>query len=239
MRIALFFLVLLAPGFLFAEDFNGVWKGTLTQEPGGCYPNYFIELQINFNNNSIIGKAYDYYDTSKYVKLSFTGRYNPQTKRMVLIENKVLESNIPPHCIPCIKTYDLIYEKNGNDEMLTGEWKGHVANAQNACPPGKIYLKKVDHSDFQVDIDQNDTLALIQQSIQLAPRIKETVKALVVDAPQIKVELFDNAEIDNDTITVFVNNTLLLYRQRLTDQPLTINFTAFPEKEYELVMYAD
>jgi hypothetical protein len=51
--------------------------------------------------------------------------------------------------------------------------------------------------------------------------------------------LYDNAEIDNDSITVFINGKLLLYRQRLTEKPLTLNFNAFPDTEYELLMYAD
>lgn len=239
MRIFVLLLIYLSPFHLFAQGLDGIWKGTLTQDPGGCYPHYFIELQINFNNNSITGKAYDYYDTSRYVKLNFTGRYNPQTQRLVLIEAKVLQSNIPRDCVPCIKTYDLIYTKKGNDETLTGDWKGHIVGKEDACPPGKIYLKKADQSDFKTDIEQNDTLALIQESIHLQPRTKEPVKTVIVDSPQIKIELYDNAEIDGDTITVFVNNKLLLYQQRLTDKPLTINFTAFPDVEYELVMYAD
>ena len=42
------------------EDLNGIWKGTLTQGSGGCYPQYFLELQINFSNDLMTGKAYDY-----------------------------------------------------------------------------------------------------------------------------------------------------------------------------------
>jgi hypothetical protein len=236
-QLLLFFLIVAAD--LHAEDLNGIWKGTLTQEPGGCYAQYSIELQIDFKNNEIIGKAYDYYDTGKFVKLSFTGRYNPQTHRLVLIENKVLQSRIPDYCIPCIKTYDLIYSKKEKDEMLSGEWKGHVEGAHNECPPGKIYLKKVPISDFKTDIEQNDTLALIQESIHLAPRTKEVVKTVTVESPQIRIQLYDNGEIDGDTITVFINNKLLLYQQRLTEKPLTIDFTAFPDTDYELVMYAD
>ena len=36
-----------------------------------------------------------------------------------------------------------------------------------------------------------------------------------------------------------INGKLLLYRQMLTDKPLTIDFNAFPSIEYELVMYAN
>src|ERR1035438_5711375 len=118
MRFFCLILILLFPFFLFAQDLNGIWKGTLTQGPGGCYPKYFLEIQMNFSDNNITGKVYDYYDTSKFVKLSFTGKYNPQTHRLVLIENKVLQSQIPFDCVPCIKTYDLIYSKKNNEERV-------------------------------------------------------------------------------------------------------------------------
>jgi len=53
------FLVLLSALSFYghAEDLNGIWKGVLTQGPGGCYPRYFLELQINFAGDRISGKA--------------------------------------------------------------------------------------------------------------------------------------------------------------------------------------
>jgi hypothetical protein len=239
MRFVIAILCIFFPAFLFADNLNGIWKGILTQGAGGCYSQYFIELQINFSNNSITGKAYDYYDTTKFVKLSFTGKYNPQTHRLVLIEERVLQYNIPIDCAPCIKTYDLTYEKVGNDEKLTGDWKGHIVDRRNACPPGKISLKKSTHSDFPVDIEQSDTLVSIQKTLKLEPRELKLAKTLTVDTSAIKLQFYDDAEIDGDTITVLVNNKLVLYRQRLTDKPLTFNFNAFPNTEYELIMYAD
>ncbi|HEY4064260.1 MAG TPA: hypothetical protein VGM30_20280 [Puia sp.] len=234
-----FLLLFLLPFCPRAEDLNGIWKGTLTQGPGGCYPQYFLELQINFAQDRITGKAYDYYDKAHFVKMSFTGRYNAQTHRLVIIENNVLQAEIPLDCQPCIKTYDLNYSKNGNQEELSGDWKGVFSEKRMICPPGKILLKKALASDFPVDIDQNDTLAELQKSLHLLPREKDLLKTVTVNTSQIKIEFYDNAEIDHDTITVLINNKLLLYRQMLTDRPLTINFNAFPGVEYELVMYAD
>ncbi|GGA86139.1 hypothetical protein [Puia dinghuensis] len=222
-----------------AEDLNGIWKGTLTQGPGGCYPTYFLELQINFTGDRITGKAYDYYDKAHFVKMSFTGRYNAQTHRLVLIEDRVLESDIPGDCSPCMKTYDLDYTRNGAIEELTGDWKGFYSEKHLICPPGKIKLQKATASDFPVDVDQNDTLAGLQATLHLQPRQKAVVKTVTVSSSQIKIELYDDAVIDHDTVTVLINGKLLLYRQMLTDRPLTINFNAFPNIPYELVMYAD
>jgi hypothetical protein len=222
-----------------SEDLNGIWKGTLSQEPGGCYPQYFIELQISFSDNQITGKIYDYYDTSRFIKLSFSGRYNPETHRMLLIENKIIQYSIPADCVPCIKTYDLVYSKKGDEETLEGEWKGHIIERQKTCPPGKILLKKASKSDFSADIPQPAALAEIQEKIHVQSRATNLVKTVMVSVSEIKIDLYDNAEIDNDTISVFINGKLLLYRQMLTDKPLTIHFNAIPDTEYELVMYAD
>lgn len=227
------------PSIPAADELNGIWKGTLTQGPGGCFPRYFLELQIHSNGDRITGRAYDYYDKTHFVKMNFTGRYNAQTHRLVLIESQVLEAKIPEDCQPCIKTYDLNYSKNGQEEVLAGDWKGIFSEKRIVCPPGKIELKKVTVSEFPVDIDQNDTLANLERSLHLTPREKSVVKTITLNSAQIKIELYDNAEIDHDTVTVFLNNKLLLYRQMLTDRPLTINFIAFPSTEYELVMYAD
>jgi hypothetical protein len=222
-----------------AEDLNGIWKGTLTQSPGGCYASYSLELQINFSNDRITGRAYDYYDKAHFVKMSFTGRYNAKTHRLVIIEDRVLEAEIPADCLPCIKTYDLNYSKTGELEELSGDWKGLYSEKHLICPPGKIRLKKASTSDFPTDVDQNDTLAMLQATLHLQPREKEVVKTVTINSADVKIELYDNAEIDHDTVTVLINGKILLYRKMLTDRPLTVHFNALPGAEYELVMYAD
>ncbi len=239
MRIIIAILFLLTTSVLTAQDLNGIWRGKLTPEAGGCFPVYYLELQINFANNMIAGNAYDYYDKSRFVRLDFNGRFNANTKRLVLIEEKILTVQIPRECFPCIKTYDLTYSQNGKNEFLTGDFKGFGADRKTTCPPGRIILQRVMQADFPVQVRQNDTLAKIQENLKLKPREKEVVQVYQIDTSHLKIDIYDNAEIDDDTVSVFLNNTLLLYKKRLTDRALTLNVTAFPGQEYELMMYAD
>jgi len=239
-RFVCFIFFFLAVTSVDAQNLNGIWRGKLTQDPGGCYPVYYLELQISaLDQNNINGNSYDSYDKARYVRLDFNGRYNAQTNRLVIIESKVLTFQIPRDCVPCIKTYELAYTKNGSDEFLTGEWKGFEMERRAVCPPGKITLQRVMQPEFPVQVRQNDTLARIQQTLKLQDRQKEIVKAYQLDTSEVKIDLYDNAEIDDDTVTVFLNNTLLLYRKRLTDKALTLRFHAYPGTEYELMMYAD
>jgi hypothetical protein len=222
-----------------AQLLTGIWGGIRTQNTGGCFPEYSTELHIIYmQNNAFIGNVFSY-DNDRYTKINFTGRYNPLTKRMVIIENAVLQYNVPDSCIPCIKTYDLTFSKSGQADVLQGEWRGHAMGNNQDCQPGRISLSRLTKSSFPVDVYQNDTLAKLQKDLKLKKREKDLVKTIPIDTAFIKIELYDNAEIDDDTVSVFLNNTLLLYKKRLTGKPLMLDINVFPNTDYELMMYAE
>lgn len=223
-----------------SQDVNGIWRGELTQEPGGCYPKYYIELQLHVNDNIIEGVTYDYYDTSKYVRLKFSGRLNSSSKRMVLIENKVTEFRIPRDCIPCIKTYDLTWSKASNEEELIGTWKGSQMGSMAGCPPGKIILKRVASSSFKTeDVIQDEQLVNIQKTLKPVARKVEVIQTILIETPIVKVELYDNGQVDGDTISVFLNHQLILYKKGLSEKPITLDIPIQPFKDYEMIMFAE
>ena len=86
------FLIILTSLFLsqhtFSQELNGIWKGTLTQQPGGCFPIYNIELQVKIKDNRVDGFCYHYSDFSNYVKKDYDGLYNASTKTINIQEKK-------------------------------------------------------------------------------------------------------------------------------------------------------
>jgi hypothetical protein len=243
MRLIFCFLFLM--GLFFsaaAQDISGIWTGTLVQEAGGCFTSYHIELQINYipSANTISGKSYDYQSITQYVKQDFSGRFNPTSQRMVLVENNLLESKIPVTCIACVKTYDLVFSRQGYEEMLTGSCKGREYGTENVpCPAYKVILKRAAESAFRTDIQQTPELLELQKNLKLEQRTKEIVHDIKLESPEIKIDVYDNAEVDNDTVTLLVNNRLLAYRKMLKTTPVSLQFKAFAGTDYELMMYAD
>lgn len=240
MRVLSILLLTLFTGSLMAQNLTGIWRGKRTQGAQGCFPEYGLELHIYYSNEQLImGNAYSYVSKEQFTKTIFKGRYNPQTKRLVLIESSVLSYNVPPQCIPCIKTYQLNFAKQGAEETLEGQWTGHEMGNSHACSPGTIALHREVQPIFPVTVQQTDSLAQLQQKISLQQRDKEVVQTLKVDTSLIKIDLYDNAEIDDDTVSIFLNGALLLYKKRLTDRPLTLSINAMPNSDYELMMYAE
>ncbi len=71
-------------------------------------------------------------------------------------------------------------------------------------------------------------------------RINELVKTLNISSNQVTVKLFDNGEIDGDTISVYLDNKLVLSDKRLTAAPLILRFDMNEQQdEHELTMVAE
>ncbi|HEX5152392.1 MAG TPA: hypothetical protein VFW07_13175 [Parafilimonas sp.] len=71
-------------------------------------------------------------------------------------------------------------------------------------------------------------------------RSNPLIKTITTNVPDIKVELYDNGDIDGDTITVYDNNQVIAWKKGLTDKPITLNIKADAENAvHEFVMVAD
>ena len=71
-------------------------------------------------------------------------------------------------------------------------------------------------------------------------RTNPLIKTITTNAQDIKIELYDNGEIDGDTITVYDNNQVIAWKKGLTDKPITLNIKADAgAPTHEFVMVAD
>jgi hypothetical protein len=74
----------------------------------------------------------------------------------------------------------------------------------------------------------------------LKSRTNELVKVLTVHDQDVTVKLYDNGEIDGDTISVYLDKKLVLSSKGLTVNPLIVKFKIDEENtEHELVMVAE
>lgn len=208
--LVLVYLACLSPFIAFAQDISGYWKGTLQIGPS-CFAVNNIELQIRIQGTTVTGSSYHYLDVDNFVKKNFIGTYNPELKQIVLEEQEVTIYSIPSQCKICIKKYTLTWKRNKNVETLEGGWTGVLMNSLINCEPGLITLSRIKESAFKE-----------------APEI-------VVDTGKIRLDFYDNGQIDGDTISVRVNNNLVLTHQRLTEKPITIYVSLDQKARYQEV----
>lgn len=183
-----------------AQNLGGFWKGTLTMG-GGCFATNNIELQIYTTGNEITGNSYHYENVNHYVKKNIRGRYDPAAKKIMIREGEVTTFHIPQTCQICVKNFDLAYSKTGNIETLTGTWNGKILGTNLDCSTGPITLSRVKESAFK------------------------EVPEILVDTGTIRLDFYDNAIVDGDSISVLVDKNIIISHQMLTTKPITAYIT--------------
>lgn len=168
---------------------------------GGCFVENNIELQLHFNGDSVYGDSYQYENINYYVKKNLTGYYDREQKQLLLHEGVVTTFHIHSTCAICVKNFHLNYSKANNTETLSGEWDGKILGTNADCSTGPITLSRVRESAFR------------------------EVPEIIVDTGTLRLDFYDNAEIDGDSITVLVNKNIVISHQRLTAKPITTYIT--------------
>lgn len=74
----------------------------------------------------------------------------------------------------------------------------------------------------------------------LNSRSNELVKTLVLSDPDITIKIYDNGEIDDDTVSVYLNKKLVLSKKRLSYSPIILKIKMDEENtDHELIMVAE
>ncbi|HYC29867.1 MAG TPA: hypothetical protein VEB42_13635, partial [Chitinophagaceae bacterium] len=174
MKTVLALTALLLCGFAHGQKLSGFWKGTLRMG-GGCFGVNNIELQLKVEGDSVTGDSYHYETVDYYVKKKIKGSYDPLWRKLTLHEGLVTTFNIPASCKICVKNFVLSYRKEGNREILTGDWDGKILNTRSDCSVGPITLYRSAESDFK------------------------EIPEILVDTGTIRLDLYDNAQVDGDS----------------------------------------
>ena len=75
---------------------------------------------------------------------------------------------------------------------------------------------------------------------KLSKRTYQVIKVIEVSAASIKVEIYDNGQIDGDVVSIFLNEKQLISSKMLTAQPITIQIKVEENEDvYDLIMYAE
>lgn len=191
--------------------------------------------------------------TSKFEKDSYSAKKGDDCGGGKVYLRKVTTSDfyIEPFLRGKIKTAPVIYNKAPvkKDTLKTKVNTPPVKNPVVTKPPVKnpvvktnppVTRPKTDTAKTKINIPVVKTNPVIPKPNVLKDRSNELMKILTVTNPDVTVKLYDNGEIDDDTISVYLDNKLMLSSKRLTAAPLTIKFRIDEDNsDHELTMVAE
>jgi len=151
------FSLILACNFSSAQDLTGIWKGYFITDIGEQYK---LEFQIKQDNpSSVTGVSYSYLDVRFYGKATMTGSMDKSEKKFQIQELRTVEVKSLGGGGTCLMKYIFTYDRSGKEEFLEGTFVGRSEDRKDPknngdwgnCGGGKVYLRRVENSDFYVE----------------------------------------------------------------------------------------
>jgi hypothetical protein len=157
LRILSFFIFMICfrPCSIQAQQLTGIWRGhfrsndDIERLSSGYDDRYKIEVQIAQTKNHFQAVTFSYKNTEFYGKALAAGTINPETRKVLLKESKIVEVRMAKGDV-YVMTCFLHYSKLGDEEYLQGTY--YSTNSRDSLiggDKGSIFLRRVISSDFQ------------------------------------------------------------------------------------------
>ena len=265
MRKVLFIALLFSSPHSHSQSVFGYWYGDANVKSNTSANNYLIELVLQPEKNYVKG-ILNYYFKDTYRSLQVKGNYYAATRQLSLYDIAVVYhgsiSNFEVDCMMNMQA-TLRVAQAGSD--LVGTFTS-LPDYKNICPNLNFSLRlnadisKKDSvlkaiseykENFQVwKPSYDDTLVaanIIPRKVtnyvtenEYVKRQNVVVQDIEVESDILKIDVYDNGEIDGDIISVFFNQTLVMNNQKLTHKSIRMDLRLDTTKSInEISMFAE
>jgi hypothetical protein len=249
----------------YSQSVFGYWYGKANVKTNSSASNYLVELVLQPQKGSVKG-VLNYYFKNTFRSLQVKGTYDAKKRQLSLYNIPVTYfGSVSTMEVDCVMNLFATLRVSKVGSTLVGTFTGLPENKYTCVDIGFSFHYSADMSkqDSVLAALRNfkeanqvwspspfDTLPavnVVQRKVinyvvenQFKERENVLVQEIEVESDSIQVDFYDNGEIDGDSISVFFNNQLLAFSQRLSTRSLHFNLGIDSTKELnELSMFAD
>jgi hypothetical protein len=245
---------------ILSQQVNGHWYGVGKVAVPGEHSAYLAELILKQKGKTVTGEL-QYYFRDSLFKLAVSGIFNSQNRQLTFKPLPFIYylSRSTRNGIDCILSGNFTLIVNRTESILNGAFESDAAHRYTAPPIQFRFRYSTDTIPSAVDLSAqteddesiSDT-ALVQAITPVeakAPkaidsifkaRDKLFVREIEVSGGPLRLELYDNGSIDYDSVSVYLNNQLLIPKVKLDHKAIrkTIQLdSTLPH--HELSMFAE
>jgi len=263
-KLVFIFLMLIAT-HLHAQSVFGYWYGNANVKSSSSANNYLIELVLQPEKGYVKGLL-NYYFKNTYRSLQVKGNYNPSTRLLNLYDIPITyHGSLPNFEVDCMMNMQGILRVAKAGSNLSGSFVG-LPQYKYTC--ADISFNLTMNADISKKDSVLAAIREYKESYQLwKPALADTLIAvniiqrkvrnyviedqfkqretiitdeIEVASDTLKIDFYDNGEVDGDSISVFVNKELIAFHQKLSTRAIHFDIILDPLlDENEITMFAD
>ncbi len=207
-----------------AQHYFGVWEGNNDYSFGWVKPEKVVLELYKENDSTIYGASHLYYNGNKYEHYSLKGTINLQDETIQVSEVSELSIRLGFLETNSSGTYYLKLACSDTLCTLKGKWKAKTAilfASRNVNTSFKRTILKTPVK--KAVIDTTVTVAKIPNTLKRKADIQSLIEVDESKTDSINIKIYDNGDIDKDSVSLYLDDSLLVYKQQISLNPITIN----------------
>ena len=184
-----------------------------------------IILELEITNDTVLsGVIHSYYTKGRYDHVKIKGYVNWNDSIFTILDEKEISHNINTKLYEtCLGTMVLKLHKTADAYRLKGKWKDNSKKLFR-CPILEIHFDK--------KLRPSHDISIRDSSMNRKTDIQNLIELSADEVDSIKLSLYDNGEIDNDTASVYLNDSLLLQSKRLSRTPIEVVLSLDKKRQF-------
>jgi hypothetical protein len=255
MRRLLIIILLVSAFGAGAQKVDGHWYGIGMLQTSRTYQSYLSELVLKQKGKNVSG-IFLYYFRDSIIKVNISGSFDINTRRLSIRPFQMIY-----YLSPTVQ--------NSIDCNMSGSFQLTVSKAESALTgslkPDADHKYTVPDINFRL-VRSDDTLDWVRTEEPELPVKRDTVIAPVVAVPvlaelspedafnkrekvytkeievtetRLRLEIYDNGQIDYDSVTLFFNNKIILPKSKLDHRAIRLTIDLdLSREDNELSMFA-
>jgi hypothetical protein len=256
-------LLLLISYSSLCQDLSGIWEGEFSTDIKAYNRRtFFMHMEIQQTGRDVRAIFFNSLQQDiahPGVMYRISGRFGKRGKDMfplTLARDGIIKNNIAGVAEVFIGL-NARYFQNDTMQILYGTWIPNQGSPRSDGAGGVFWVRKASDTISQYAISQLqkkikksikkklpvDTLpqipadgAIVKNYSQRKELIADTI---LVPSENVRIELYDNAETDGDSVSIYVDDRPVLIQQLLSAKPIVTNVELTKGKQHKISLFAD
>ena len=202
----------------FTQDISGVWVGNYKGHAFAANPDKLVVEIYVYNDSLITGLSHLYYQHNQYEHYKINGVIKPDgtiyfsEDSTIAVKLGFMEEN-------CLGNYTMKFSSTDTSLRLEGRWKDN-STALFHCQPTGVWLEKQKQTDKKAP-----TSLKADKKSERASDIQSLIEVSADEKENITLELYDNGIIDHDSVSLYLDDSMILYKQFVSARPIIITIS--------------
>jgi len=212
-------ILLFTSGKLPAQDISGVWFGNYEKSFLADNPQRLVVEIYVYNDSLITGASHLYYKNNQYEHYKINGVIKKKESVIYFSEDSTIAVKLGFLEDNCLGNYTMKLSSTDTMLELKGEWEDNSGDLFHCVSTG-VWLQKKFTPPSKQSLLANEDKNLTRRS-----DIQSLVEISKLEKDSIEIAIYDNGVIDNDSVSLYLNDSLLIHKQLISNKPILLHIS--------------